>query len=214
MDNLNESTGVSAWNRIQILTEEYRALYALLTFRLGAIDQRLPLAAGAIAALLASSPLLPVYQRLMLLLTVPIASLWCHRVVLLHTRSKEDVLRRIDEIEREVNRLASKELLAFQSRHPNRRRAVGGRSGFGSVLAIMSVCLLSVLTSIVLVFCEFETHRALFVGYLFYGAATAAELIRSTLGLSRYRYTKAPPSPRVDGDPLQTTIHSHEAELP
>lgn len=202
MDNSAETTGVSAWNRIQILTEEYRALYALLTFRLGVIDQRLPLAAAAMAALLASSPSLPVYQRLMLFLTVPIASLWLHRVVLLHTRSKEDVLRRIDEIERHVNRLASEELLAFQSRHPNRRRAVGGRSGFGSVMAIMAVCLLSIVTSIVLVFCEFEAHRPLLVGYLSYCAATAAELIRSTLGLNRYRYTKPPPSPPVDCDPF------------
>jgi len=201
MDDTTDANRISAWNRIQILFEEYRALYALLTIRLGVIDQRLPLVSGAMAALLVSSPSLPSHQRLSILWAVPVACLWLHRVVLLHTRSKEDVLRRIDEIERKVNRFASAELLAFQSRHPNQRRTVGGRSGFGSVLAIMAVCLMSIVTSLTLMVCEFEKNRLLIAGYLLYGAATAAELIRSTRSLSTYRHKLAPHSPPVDGDP-------------
>ena len=44
--------GVSVETRIQVLLEEYRALYALLTFRLTAMDRRLPAIGGALAAAL------------------------------------------------------------------------------------------------------------------------------------------------------------------
>ncbi len=189
-------TEVSSWNRIQILTEEYRSLYALLTFRLGVIDQRLPLAAGALAALLVTSSSLPECQRQLLLWVVPASCVWLHRLVLLHIQSKEDVLRRIGEIERQVNDLAGDELMVFQSRHPNQGHAVGGRSGFGSVLAIMILCLFAIVVSAAVMACEFGSNR-IAAAYSLYGIAATAELIRSTRRLRRYRYRQTLP---VDAD--------------
>ena len=192
MNKITEPSGVSVWNRIQILTEEYRALYSLLTFRLGVIDQRLPLAAGALAALLFTSSSLTTCQRLMFLWLVPASCIWLHRVVLLHTRAKEDVLRRIDEIETQVNRLASDELMVFQSQHPNRGRVVGGRSGFGSVLAILVVCLLGIVASFIFMAFEFGSNRVALAAYSLYGIAVTCELIYSTRRLRKYRYQRAP----------------------
>lgn len=189
----NKLTGISIWNRVQILTEEYRSLYAMLTFRLGAIDQRLPLAAGALTAILVSTPSLPQYQRVILLWLVPVACVWLHRIVLLHIQSKEDVLRRIAEIECQVNRLASSDLMVFQSQHPNRGRVVGGRSGFGTVLGVLTVCLLAILISTGFMAGEFASDLGL-AGYFLYGIAASGELIHSTCRMSKYRYKKPLPS--------------------
>lgn len=197
MDNNTRLTGVSDWNRIQILTEEYRALYALLTFRLGAIDQRLPLAAGALTALLITTPSLPQFQQVLFLWIAPASCVWLHRVVLLHVQSKEDVLRRIAEIEHQINRLASIELIVFQSHHPNQGRVVGGRSGFGSVLAIMINCLLVVAVASTLMAYEFRSNLLVVGAYAFYAFTVSLALIRSTRQLSEYRYRR---SPRLDSD--------------
>jgi len=187
-------TGISIWNRIQILTEEYRSLYALLTFRLGVIDQRLALVAGALATLLAGSPSLPRHHRVLLHWVVPAACIWLHRIVLLHIQSKQDVLRRIAEIECQINRLASSQLLVFQSQHPNRGRVVGGRSGFGSVLGIVLICLLALAISLGFMAYEFGWSSSILAGYSLYGIAASVELIRSTWRLRKYRYRKRLPS--------------------
>jgi hypothetical protein len=50
---------VSVETRIQILLEEYRALYRLLTFRLTAMDRRLPAIGGTLGALLGSTTAMP-----------------------------------------------------------------------------------------------------------------------------------------------------------
>ena len=185
---------VSLETRIQILLEEYRALYSLLTFRLTAMDRRLPAIGGTLAGILGSATAMPDQARLSFLLGLPIAVLWLFLSTVQHARSKEDHIRRIDEIERLINRLAGEELLVFQSRHPNKARHAGGRTGFGSVLAVLSVCL------IMLGACMYTvqiprpllTHDKLGM-YAVYLSGCAALMLAATLRLSRYSYRRPPP---------------------
>lgn len=193
-DDSRPNNSVSLETRIQILLEEYRVLYGLLTFRLTAMDRRLPAIGGTLAALLGSTTAMPDPTRLAFLLGLPVALLWLFLSTVQHARSKEDHVRRIDEIERLVNRLASEELLVFQSRHPNKARHAGGRTGFASVFAILSVCL------IMLGACMYSvqiprpllTHEKL-ATYAAYLAGCAALMLTATIRLSRYSYRRPPP---------------------
>jgi len=182
---------VNVETRIQILFEEYRALYSLLTFRLTAMDRRLPAIGGTLAGILCSIPAMPDETRLAFLLGLPLAVLWLFLTTVQHARSKEDHLRRIDEIERRLNELAGEELLVFQSRHPNKGRFPGGRTGFAAVLAILIACL------IMLGACMYtaQTPRPLLAktgldAYAAYLAACACIMLVATLRLSRYRYSR------------------------
>jgi len=193
-DAPHKCDSVSLETRIQILLEEYRALYTLLTFRLTAMDRRLPAIGDTLAGILGSTTAMPNQTRLAFLLGLPIALLWLFLSTVQHARSKEDHVRRIDEIERLVNRLAGEELLVFQSRHPNKARHRGGRTGFGSVFAVLTVCL------IMLGFCWYSARipSALLAGgdvfgYLAYLAAAAAIMLVAIARLSGYRYRRPPP---------------------
>jgi hypothetical protein len=64
---------VSSETRIEILFEEYRALYSLLAFRLTAMDRRLPIIGGTLAAILGGTTAMPDQTRLAFLLGLPIA---------------------------------------------------------------------------------------------------------------------------------------------
>ena len=180
--------------RIQILLEEYRVLYALLTFRLTAMDRRLPAIWGTLAALLGSTTAMPDPIRLAFLLGLPVALLWLFLSTVQHARSKEDHVRRIDEIERLINRIAGEELLVFQSRHPNKARHTGGRTGFGSVFAVLSVCLIMLGACMYTV----QTPRALLAPdrlamYVVYLSGCSTLMLAATMRLSRYRYRRPPP---------------------
>jgi hypothetical protein len=197
---------ISLETRIHILLEEYRALYRLLTFRLTAMDRRLPAIGGMLAAILGSTTAMPDQSRLAFLLGLPIALLWLFLSTVQHARSKEDHLRRIDEIERLVNRLAGEELLVFQSRHPNKARHPGGRTGFGSVVAILTVCL----TLLGACMYAVQTPSPLlsddgYRGYSIYLFASATLMLTVAVRLTRYRYRRPP----IDGPPI---FEVHRAE--
>lgn len=184
-----EADAITIEARIQILLEEYRALYALLTFRLTAMDRRLPAIGGTLAAVLGSTTAMPDPTRLAFLLGLPIALLWLFLSTVQHARSKEDHVRRIDEIERLVNRLTGEELLVFQSRHPNKAAFPGGRTGFGSVLAVLTVCLIMLAACLYLIQAprpvlardELAVYFALLAGCV-------VAMLAATLRLRRYRY--------------------------
>lgn len=116
------TTHLTTEAQIRVLAEQYRAPYSLLIFHLGAVDRRLPVAGGTLGAVLGATTAMPADTRLAFLLGLPVALLWLLLSTVQHARSKEDHLRRVDEIERLVNRLAGEELLVFQSRHPDKRR--------------------------------------------------------------------------------------------
>jgi hypothetical protein len=185
---------VNVETRIQILFEEYRALYSLLTFRLTAMDRRLPAIGGTLAGILCSIPAMPDATRLAFLLGLPIALLWLLLSTVQHARSKEDHVRRIDEIERLVNELVAEELLVFQSRHPNKARDTGGRTGFGTVFAVLFADLGMLLA------CAFlfepatpEMPRSMLAAYTAYLALCALLMVAATVRLTRYRYRRPPP---------------------
>src|ERR1043165_4407131 len=115
--------------KVEVLFQEYPALYRLAEFRLNSLDRRALAAWAALTAFLTTFTALNSDAQSALLLGAPMALLWLLRTTINHARSFEDALRRLDEIECTVNGLAGEELLAFQSRHPSRGGAVGGRTG-------------------------------------------------------------------------------------
>lgn len=101
--------------RVQILLEEYRAPYGLLTYRMSAMEERLPLTGALFSALLGVGTMIPERAGLLVFLGLPFTLVWFVRSTLAHARSKQDVKLRIDQIERSVNRLFREDLLTSQS---------------------------------------------------------------------------------------------------
>lgn len=128
--------------QINIMLEEYRALYGLVQYRVGSLERRVPVAGVTFTAVLGVANLLPDHVRLVFLMALPIVAVWFMHTTMNHVRSLEDLLRRIEAIERAVNDLAERELMVFQSRHPSRGAFVGGRVGTGSANAVAYAMLL------------------------------------------------------------------------
>jgi len=126
------------------LLEEYRALYELAVFRMSALDRRAPVTAGLFGVAIASIQAMPVSSQLFVFIATPLALVWLMRTTVNHARSFEDVIRRIEMIEGEVNRRVGKPLIGFQSTHPSRGVYVGGRTGRESVLAVFGSTVLLV----------------------------------------------------------------------
>jgi len=127
---------ITPQDKIGVLTTEYKSLYRLAEFRMASLDRRVPAAGAAIVAFMSSVPVLPEPARVVLLAAIPISLIWFVRTTINHARSFEDLLRRIEQIEHAVNKLAGEVLMTFQSSHPSRGRAVGGRTGFETVSAV------------------------------------------------------------------------------
>lgn len=179
---------LSRRERIDILLEEYRSLNSLLLFRLAAMDRRLPVSVGIIAAAITSMVAVPADSRTALLFVIPPSIFWLVRSTVQHARAKEDHLRRIDEIERTINLIAGEELLVFQSRHPNRSRIAAGRTGSIAVVAVCSGALA------MLMLCVFLYLNGANVVppwlYLTYVAVIAIDVTSAPFALLQYRYRK------------------------
>lgn len=190
MDDFTHATRPSiliGQDRIGILFEEYRSLYGLLHFRLEAMDQRLPLAGGVLITALGTLSSMSNETKQVLLLTLPAAIVWLGRITVAHARSKEDVKRRIHELERQINDIAGEELLTFQSWHPQSLGHVGGRTGLGTVWAVFTLCLTLLLG------CGYLFNASHAVGwprvaYGAYAVVLAVDLFLQVLGVRGYRY--------------------------
>ena len=193
----NDSGSLGREVRIRVLLEEYRALYGLLTFRSSAMDRRLPLAGGTLAAVLGSITAMPQDTKLAFLFGLPVGLLWLVLSTVQHGRSKEDHLRRIDEIERLVNQLAGEELLVFQSRHPNKRSTTAGRSGFATVVAVLSTSWTMLAGCGVLVNLPSPLLPSEWLdSYAVYLACTGVTMTLAVFRLRAYRYRRPPPGTR------------------
>lgn len=179
---------------IPILLEEYRQLYALALFRLGVLDQRVPIVGATLIGLLASMAVLPAAVQPIVFLGLPLSLLWFVRTTINHARSFEDALRRIDEIERAVNGHARAELLQFQSRHPSRGISVGGRTGTESIEAVLAASALILAGCLHLAAATWPIESESRAIYGVFLAAVAAALILMRRGLVRYRYRKHQPT--------------------
>jgi hypothetical protein len=173
---------------LQLLLEEYRAMYALALFRLGALDRRVPIAAATLAAFVGSVAALPAESREIVLVGVPIASIWLVRATVNHARSFEDALRRIELIEQRANRLLNVDVLGFQSQHPSRGHAVGGRTGRESIVTVLVGAVLIVAA------CWYLFERTVMVSvigtvsYRLFASVVIASLCMVSRNLTRYRY--------------------------
>lgn len=192
--------------RIKVLLDEYRALNQLLIFRLTTLERRVPTLGGALGVILGSIPVLPPEPQAISLVGLPATTAWFLLTTVSHARAKEDLLRRIDEIERSVNGIVGEELLAFQSRHPGRFASVSGRGGVTAILAVFSACLLLLFGCSILF--QAIGHPLSGFGKLYeaYLALTAIAMAISIVGLSRYGYTKSPPQP-----PPPSVVHCRPA---
>lgn len=128
---------LSAQVQVDVLLAEYRAVYDLALFRLASLDRRVPLTGSALAASLGAVLVLPTMVQVFLLIALPLALVWFVRTTINHARSFEDALRRIEQIEKRVNALAGTELIRFQSRHPSRGKATGGRTSRETIAAAL-----------------------------------------------------------------------------
>ena len=122
---------------MEVLLAEYRAVYDLALFRLVSLDRRVPLTGSALTASLGAVLVLPLQAQVFILIALPLALIWLLRTTINHARSFEDALRRIEQIEKQVNGLAGDELIRFQSRHPSRGKATGGRTGKETIAAVL-----------------------------------------------------------------------------
>ena len=137
-----KNRSISAEARVTVLLAEYRAMYDLALFRLNALDRRVPLTGSTLAASLAAALVLPVQAQVLILAALPLTLVWFLRTTINHARSFEDALRRIEQIEEKLNNLAGDELVRFQSQHPSRGKATGGRTGRESITAVLAASLM------------------------------------------------------------------------
>jgi hypothetical protein len=171
---------------VDVLIEEYRALYSVLVFRLGAMEQRVPATAAFLSAALGGTTLLPESVRPMVLIALPLVLVGFFRSTLGHARSKHDVKLRIDEIERHINRLFGQRLITFQSQHPSRDGQVAGRSGRESVLSVY-FSVLALLAGSTFTVATSEVASARIDGYIVYTALCGLWVSIDLIRLGRYR---------------------------
>lgn len=186
-------------SRIQILLHEYEALYRLATFRMASLDRRIPLIGATLTAFLSSLVVLPRPAQAVLLIQLPAVLVWFLRTTATHACSFEDALRRIEEIELAINRIAQAELLAFQSRHPSRGRLVGGRTGTETVFSTFAAAVIMLTSCGYLAVAVAAFDTTILQLYLLFLTATLVALIKALHDWRRYRYSKplnlAPPAP-------------------
>ncbi len=177
-------------DQIDILLEEYRALHSLALYRIGSLERRVPVAGAVFTGLLGVASLTPGVLQLSLLVALPIVAVLFVATTLNHVKSFEDLLRRIEVIERSVNGLAGADLMAFQSNHPSRRRHIGGRIGMGSAASVATASLLLIGLCASLYYASEPTHGIGGPLPILYGAFLIAATLSSlilTLRIKRYR---------------------------
>lgn len=172
---------------IEVLLAEYRAMYRLAEFRMASLDRRVPAAGATIVAFLGVLPLMPEQSQWILLLVVPASLVWFVRTTINHARSFEDALRRIEWIEKKINTLSGQELLDFQSSHPSRGRAVGGRTGAETVGAVLTASGLVLLSCLTLTSDGLENAVIFWMAYYTYTVVIGLHLIVCINGWRRYR---------------------------
>lgn len=181
---------VSRSTRIEIVLHEYDNLYGLVTFRMASLDRRAPIGAATLVASLGVVGVLPPVTQHVFLVAVPLALIWFLRTSINHARSFEDVLSRLAEIERFVNEKAGVELLAFQSRHPSRRTAMGGRTGRETVLSVYTICLVFLASNGYLAYQWTSRHTLTVWCYWTLLGLEAVYLTHCLYRLRAYRYHK------------------------
>jgi hypothetical protein len=178
---------------LAVLMEEYRAMYALVLYRLSALDQRIPIATAAITTVFGSIAVLPQTLQIVLLIAVPLSLVWLVATTTNHARSLEDAFRRIEVIEQSANAAARSQVMTFQSTHPSRGKRVGGRTGQHTVDAVSATALLLIAGCYALAVQLVQSiwHTA----YCVYVAITLAVMWRIVRSVRRYAYVTSQAMP-------------------
>lgn len=175
--------------KLSAFLEEYKALYRLAEFRMNAMDRRVAVTGGTLASFVAVVAAVPRESQLLVLVGIPLMLVWFMRATVNHARSFEDILRRIEEIEGEVNALVDAKAMTFQSRHPSGHREVGGRTGRESVRSVLVTVLL------LLAACGYQFDVLLgnsttaFGLYVIYLAVVGMVVTVERIRLSQYAYS-------------------------
>lgn len=176
---------------IDIQLEEYRSLYGLASHRLSSLERRTPILGAVLSGSIASLTVVPTALQSVILLGAPILLVWFVKSTINHAKSLEDVLRRIEAIEREVNERAGDQLLRFQSTHPSRGSAVGGRVSAGTIRSVVSVSLILLYVCAALLPDELSGTEAYYAYVAIIGVWIAIEAFR----LRRYAYSPSASNP-------------------
>lgn len=173
---------------IDVLLAEYNEMYRLVEFRLAALDRRVPMLGAALFTFVGSIPFLPQISQMLVLFAVPFSCVWFVRTTLNHARSFEDVIRRIEQIERAISDRLGVPLLGFQSSHPSRGTHVGGRTSSVTAEAalVASALLLGSCLTISLSVVDLSSDWT--VAYACLVSAISLHLGAAVHRWSRYRY--------------------------
>ncbi len=166
-------------------------MYGLASYRLAALEGRVPVLGAALTAFLGSIAVLPPSIQVVLFFGLPVALYWFVRTTVNHARSLEDVLRRIEEIECSINELTCEPLMTFQSSHPSRGRAIGGRVGTGTVHSTLTAAAMLLVACNYLLEVERTVHIGIAVGYALFTILVFILCVTEVVGLARYRYRKS-----------------------
>lgn len=177
-------------DQINILLEEYRAMYGLVSFRLSSLERRTPILATALTGFVGGIAVVPTSLQWILLLGTPVVLAWFLRTTINHVRSLEDALRRIEEIEQAVNDTAKDLLLQFQSSHPSRDNATGGRVGSGAAFNVLNIALLLLAALSYLIWAQDVGTQDESTIYTVYTSAAGLWMIAEFRRMRRYRYRK------------------------
>ncbi|MCC7389419.1 MAG: hypothetical protein IT431_11690 [Phycisphaerales bacterium] len=172
---------------------EYNALYGLAEFRMAALDRRVPAAGATILASVGAIPVLSGPAQHVLLAAVPVSLIWLLRTTINHARSFEDAIRRIEELESAVNGLAGSALMCFQSTHPSRGRAVGGRTSTETVLAVVLWAMVLLGACGYLAAIQDGQSPTVTIAYMILLGAVALAILVDVRGWRRYRYRRLDP---------------------
>jgi len=123
-------------------------------------------------------------------MALPITLVWFVQTTVNHARSLEDLFRRIEEIERHINNLAGADLLGFQSSHPSRGKAIGGRIGTGTAFTVTAGAGLLLAACFYLVTATDELGDAPRLWTLGYIGLSALCILALLASLRRYRYLR------------------------
>ena len=155
---------------------------------MNALDRRVPAAGAALLAFIGSISVLPGPAQHILLAAIPASLIWLLRTTVNHARSFEDALRGIEVIEHDINRIAGDGLLRFQSTHPSRGRAVGGRTGSETVFAVMLSSGLLLVACGYLMRLDATVSQLFMVGYMGYLVFVGMLLAQEIRKWCTYRY--------------------------
>lgn len=163
-------------------------MYGLVEFRMNSLDRRVPIAGAALTATLASVSALPDETLMVVFIGLPMALIWFLRTTINHARSFEDVLRRIEHLEKEINALVGVEVVAFQSRHPSRGIEVGGRTGSETIGAVLVTVVTLLIGCGVMFLYMHETACWPALGYVGGITGALAYVVLLAMRLRRYEY--------------------------